>query len=120
MFPSLIMTEGLRPALEDLVRKADVAATLDMAEDCLVSGEVAIAVYATVAAALDSARVSGAACARIAVSREDSTVIARVATGPLIDADFTDVTDRVGAVGGRLAVSVLDGETLVTAELPCV
>jgi signal transduction histidine kinase len=119
MFPSVITTEGLRPALEELVRDADVMSTLDMAEDCMVSGDVALAIYATVAATIDEASVSRAASARVEVAREDARVIAHVSTAPLIEADFTDVTDRVGAVGGQLTVSVDDGETLVTAEFPC-
>jgi signal transduction histidine kinase len=119
VFPSVIATEGLRPALEDLVRGADVAASLEMADECSVSVEVATAVYATVVAVLDFARSSNVTRACVSVHRESSTLIARVATGALIDADFTDAADRVGAVGGSLAVSTIDGETVVTAEFAC-
>ena len=119
LFPSVITTEGLRPALEDLIRSSEVAATLDMTSDCVVAGETALAVYATVVAALDAARVSNARRARVSVHRHGSIVIASVVTGPLIDADLVDAADRVGAVGGRLSLATADHETTVTAEFPC-
>ncbi|MEP6660846.1 MAG: histidine kinase [Acidimicrobiales bacterium] len=119
LFPSVITTEGLGPALEDLVRESEVAATLDMANDCVVAGETALAVYATVVAALDAARASNAPRAHVSVCRRDSTIIAAVVTGPLIDTDLVDAADRVGAVGGRLSLSTVDHETTVTAEFPC-
>ena len=42
--------------------------------------------------------------------------VPRVST-PL--ADYTEVDDRVGALGGRLRVDEADGHRTVTAEIPC-
>jgi signal transduction histidine kinase len=119
LFPSVITTEGLRPALEDLVRGSEVASTLEMTSDCVVTGETALAVYAMAVAALDAARASNAPRAHVSVCRRDSTIVAAVVTGPLIDTDLVDAADRVGAVGGRLSVATADRETTVTAEFPC-
>jgi hypothetical protein len=33
--------------------------------------------------------------------------------------DFTDVADRIGALGGQFSLSSNDGRTVVTAVLPC-
>jgi hypothetical protein len=33
--------------------------------------------------------------------------------------DFTDVADRIGAIGGHFSLSSTDGRAVVTAVLPC-
>lgn len=124
IFPSVLATEGLHAGLDELVRSADVLATLDVRGGDDVAPEIAMAVYATVVAALDLAeRTPRAEQARIAVERcgllLNVCVEAVAAPGGPPAADFTDVADRVGAVGGQLAVSSADGRTVVTAVLPC-
>lgn len=124
IFPSVLATEGLRAALDELVRSTDVPATFDVSGADDVDAETAMAAYATVATALSLAeQTSPAECARIAVERRDKFLNVRVeaatAPGHPSAADFIDVADRVGAVGGQLAVSSTDGRTVVTAALPC-
>jgi signal transduction histidine kinase len=124
VFPSALATEGLGSALEDLVGVAEVPATLrlhDVAED--IPAETAMAAYATVAAALEAAHASGAREAHVSVECRDGLLTVLIeyavlgaAAGPPA---FVEVTDRVGAVGGRFTASMPDGVARVKAELPC-
>ena len=124
IFPSALATEGLGWALEDLVGVSDVPATLrlhDVADG--VPAEIAMAAYATVAAAIEAAHTSEAREARISVDRRDGmlTVVIEsdVSTLAADQPSFAEVTDRVGAVGGEFTVSMPDGVVRVRAELPC-
>ena len=122
IFPATLTTEGLAAALEDLARVSDVPTTLDVPELDL-DRDVAVAAYAVVATALASARRdAGATSAHVAATVRDGIIELRVrligSTG-LEQADLVDVTDRVGAVGGRLAVEPIDGGVAITAVLPC-
>ena len=124
IFPSVLATEGLHATLDELVRSTDVPATLDVSGNDDVDAEIAMAAYATVVTALDLAeRTSPGECARITVERCDEclNVSVEAATAPGVPAavDFIDLADRVGALGGRLAVSSTDRRTVVTAVLPC-
>ena len=70
IFPTVLATEGLGAALDELVRSTDVPATLDVSGADDVDAEIAMAAYATVVTALSLAeRTSPAECARIAVER---------------------------------------------------
>ena len=124
IFPSALATEGLGSALEDLVGVSEVPARLrlhDVADD--VPAETAMAAYATVVAALEAAHASGAREARISVDCQDGLLTVLIESDrstPEADPPaFTEVTDRVGAVGGQFTASTPDGGVRVKAELPC-
>ena len=124
IFPSALATEGLCSALEDLVGVADVPATLrlhDVADD--IPAETAMAAYATVAAALEAAHASATREAQISVNCRDGvlTVLIEsdISTHAADPPAFTEVRDRVGAVGGQLTAPITDGVARVKAELPC-
>ncbi len=123
IFPSVLATEGLGVALDDLVGAANPPVTLRVAGDLDVGPDASMAAYATVAAALD-ARYHGvdAALATVSLARLNNTLTVTVDTdGDDPDPpDFTDVADRVGAMGGELSVACSANHILVTAVLPCV
>jgi signal transduction histidine kinase len=124
IFPSVLADEGLGAALDDLVAASDVPTTLDVHTRDDVGVATAMAAYATVAAVLDSVGHPGPNTrAVILVDRDGDvlTVSAEVhAPGGTVLADFVDVADRVGALGGRLTTAeAATGTTLVTAVIPC-
>jgi signal transduction histidine kinase len=125
IFPSVLATEGLAAALDELVAASDVPATLTIGVDD-VADAPAMAAYATVVAALDAVqRPSAAMRAQISVVQDGDTITVRVEVtggdGIVAAPDCTDAADRVGALGGRLTIAgpTQDGMMTVTAVLPC-
>lgn len=125
LFPRVLATDGLRAALEDLAGDSDSAVTLEVRGDDDIADNVAMAAYATVAAALDQAtRTSVAGDVHISiVRREDSlnvSVTTTGETGTTDVSDFTDLADRIGALGAQLLVTSTATQTTLTTVLPCV
>lgn len=125
IFPGVLATEGLGTALADLAASSDVPATLALELRDDLGAEAALAAYATIAAAIDHVLVpSSDTVARISAVQNDDilTVMADVTAGAGIvgPLEFTEVADRVGAVGGRFVQSATaDGGVVVTAVIPC-
>jgi signal transduction histidine kinase len=125
IFPSVLADEGLAAALDELVAASDVPTTLDLRTRDDVGMETAMAAYATVAAVLNSVQRPGPNTrAVILVDRDGDTLTVSVevegAVGTVVAADFVDVADRVGALGGRLTTAeAATGTTVVTAVIPC-
>ena len=124
IFPSVLANEGLEAALDELLAASDVPATLDI-QVGNVGADAAMAAYAAVAAALASVgHPSAATQARISAVQDRDTLTVRVevhagsrTTGA---AAFSEVADRVGALGGRFTLSgTPEDETVVTAVIPC-
>ena len=124
MFPSVLADEGLEAALEELLVASDIPATLDV-QIGDVGAAAAMAAYATVATALGSVgHPSAATRARISAIQDRETLTVRVevqagrrATGSAV---FSEVADRVGALGGRFMLSgTPENGTAVTAVIPC-
>ena len=125
IFPSVLADEGLAAALDDLVAASDVPTTLDVRTRDDVGMETAMAAYATVAAVLNSVEHPGPNTrAVILVDRDGDTLTVSVevegTVGTVVAADFVDVADRVGALGGGLTTAeAATGTTVVTAVIPC-
>ena len=125
IFPSVLATEGLGAALDELVAASDVPANLTVHVHH-VADAPAMAAYATVVAALNAvARPSAATREMISVVQDGSTLTVRAEVtggdGIVVAPDCTDAADRVGALGGHLTVSgpAQDGVLTVTAVIPC-
>jgi signal transduction histidine kinase len=125
IFPSVLATEGLEAALDELVAASDVPATLTVHVDD-VADAPAMAAYATVVAALDAVEHPSAATrAEVSVVQDGDTLTVRVEVtggdGTVVAPDCTDAADRVGALGGRLTLSnpAGDGTMTVAAVIPC-
>ena len=123
IFPRVLGTEGLHAALDDVVALAGLPTTLVVDGDDAVPGDVAMAVYATVAATLAAAEASHATWARIAVCRRDGDVVVRidsdVAHDPRDEPGWIEIVDRIGAVGGAVQTSTGDAVATVSAVFPC-
>jgi signal transduction histidine kinase len=125
IFPSVLASEGLGAALDELVAASDVPATLTVRVDD-VAGAPAMAAYATVVAALDAVEHPSAATREmISVVQDGGTLTVRAEVtagdGIVVAPDCTDAADRVGALGGHLTVTdpAGDGTLTVTAVIPC-
>ena len=125
IFPSVLASEGLGAALDELVAASDVPATLTVHVDS-VADAPAMAAYATVVAALDAVEQPSAATrAEVSVVQDGGILTVRVEVtggdGIVVAPDCTDAADRVGALGGHLTVSdpAQDGTLTVTAVIPC-
>ncbi|TDW14449.1 sensor histidine kinase [Kribbella kalugense] len=124
VFPSVLADEGLEQALVELVAASDVPAALTVQVSDALTTEVAMAAYATVAAAVGGVvQPSTATCCRIEVGQLTESLIVRVETesATFLATDLTAIGDRVGAVGGQLTWSGPEaGRYDVTAVIPCV
>jgi signal transduction histidine kinase len=125
IFPSVLAEEGLAVALDELVAASDVPTRLDVRSRIDVGADAAMAAYATAAAVLGSVEHPALdSRALIAIDQEDDTLTVRAEVvaggGAGVAADFVDIADRVGALGGRLTRSQTEtGATVVTAVIPC-
>jgi signal transduction histidine kinase len=124
IFPSVLANEGLEAALDELLAASDVPATLDI-QIGNVGADAAMAAYAAVAAALGNVEhPSTATQARISAVQDRDMLTVRVevhaGSRTTAAAAFSEVADRVGALGGRLTLSSTpEDETVVTAVIPC-
>jgi signal transduction histidine kinase len=125
IFSSVLATEGLGAALDELVAASNVPATLTVRVDS-VADAPAMAAYATVVTALEAVdHPSTATRAEISVVQDGGILTVRVEVaagdGILVAADCTDAADRVGALSGRLTRSgpAGDGTMTVAAVIPC-
>jgi signal transduction histidine kinase len=124
IFPSVLANEGLQAALEELLAASDVPATLDI-QIGNVGADAAMAAYAAIAAALGNVEhPSTATQARISAVQDRDTLTVRVevhaGSWTTAAAAFSEVADRVGALGGRLTLSSTpEDETVMTAVIPC-
>ena len=125
IFPSVLASEGLGAALDELVAASDVPATLTVRVDD-VADAPAMAAYATVVAALDAVdHPSATTRAQVSVVQDGGVLTVRVEVaagdGIVVAPDCTDAADRVGALAGHLTLSdrARDGTMTVTAVIPC-
>ena len=125
--PPLLTEQGLEPALQALVARAPVPATLaaDLAER--LPPPVEIAAYFVVAEALANVgKYAQASEATISVRRDNGRVTVEVADDGVGGADvgrgtgLRGLTDRVAVLDGTLAVdSPRGGGTRLRVEIPC-
>jgi signal transduction histidine kinase len=123
IFPAVLATEGLGAALEDLARASEIPTRVDV-PDVEIAEESAMAAYAAVAAALTYARGQPPPdSAHVVATVFEDRLTVRVetfgATMPSDD-DLADIADRVGAIGGDLAVHPTELGFVLTAMVPCV
>jgi signal transduction histidine kinase len=125
--PALLTEEGLGPALESLVSRSPIPATLEAAPNERYSPEVEAAAYFVACEALTNiVKHSGASRATIAATQTNGRLTVEVTDDGVGGAVFPDghglrgLMDRVEALGGRLWIDGPDGNgTRVVAEIPC-
>ena len=121
IFPGVLVDEGLEPALAELIAASDVPAELSSRLTTEIAPDVAMAVYAMVAAVLGSV-VQPTAKTRvgIAVGQENGMLTVRVDLdrdeAVVRRTDLVPIADRIGAVGGVL---VAEDDDHLRAVIPC-
>ncbi len=111
LIPAVLAHEGFKPAAEALADRSARLVVGDLPAERF-AAPVESAAYFLVAETLRRARGGDVA---VSAWREDSTLLVRLETVAGIAGPILDLEDRVGAVGGTLAVT---GREL-RAELPC-
>lgn len=124
VFPTVLVEEGLGAAIDELASGSLIPISSELMLPDDVAPEVAMAVYAMIVAVLDSVvgqaagtrahvlvQTGGVLTVRVEIEGTDSIA------PPL---QFTDVADRIGAVGGHFTLSSNGGDGYVAmAVIPC-
>jgi signal transduction histidine kinase len=121
IFPTVLTSDGLAAALDDLARESTVATTVDL-DLPNVDRRAAFAAYAVADGTLRAAARDGASSAAIAASVQNGRLMLTVGVSgskAIAHADLVDVADRVGALGGHMTVATVESGVLVKAEVPC-
>ena len=117
---------GLAPALKALARRSSVPVELDVGALGPVAEPAQVAIYYVVSEALTNAsKHAHASVVRVAVSHAGDTIRVSVTDDGIGGADprrgsgLIGLSDRVGAIGGSLAIESRAGQgTAILAELP--
>jgi signal transduction histidine kinase len=125
--PSLLTERGLEAALGELPLRTPVPLELEFSIEERLPAQVEAAAYYVVSEALANVtKYAQATAVRVRVDRVDGKAVVEVADDGVGGADssrgsgLSGLTDRVEALGGRLAlVSPVGRGTIVRAEIPC-
>ncbi len=125
LHPPILTEAGLGPAIEALAERTSVPVTVD-APARRFPPNIEAAAYFVVAEALTNvARYAGASSVRVEIRADGETLTVAVrddghgGADPERGSGLRGLTDRVAALGGRLAIdSPPDGGTTVRADLP--
>ena len=125
--PAILTEEGLAAALESLVTRLPVRVTLEAVSEERFAPEVEAAAYFVACEALTNVvKHSGASRATVSARRTNGRLVVEVTDDGVGGAAVPDghglrgLTDRVEALGGRLAIDGRRGDGMrVVAEIPC-
>jgi signal transduction histidine kinase len=119
IYPPLLDTDGLGPALTAAQRTFDLPVSLDLATLPRYSKELEESVFFCVLAGVTRAKMAGATAARVEVSGDDAALTLRVMDDSVSDpGELTALTDRVYAFGGTVTVANSPGGTRLLVRLP--
>jgi signal transduction histidine kinase len=113
IYPAILTDAGLGLALESLAESAPLPVVVRGTPDERLPEPVERAAYLVAAGSIDAGSDAGAGKISIRVARTGDHLVIEAegaGTGP-----FTDLADRVGAIGGHLA----GGPLRLRAEIPC-
>jgi signal transduction histidine kinase len=125
--PALLTGQGLRPALESLVLRSPLPASVVACPASRFAEAAEVAVYYVVAESLTNAlKHAAASAATVTVTAAEGVLRAEVTDdgqgGATVDAGtgLRGLADRVASLGGRLEIlSPTRGGTSIVAEVPC-
>jgi signal transduction histidine kinase len=126
LHPAVLTNHGLPVALESLAARAAVPVALEVALSGRLAAEAEVAAYYVVCEALTNiAKYARAGRARVTVSEGAGQLLVEVeddgagGADPSRGSGLRGLADRVGALGGRLAIrEAHGGGTLVRAQIP--
>ena len=113
IYPAILTEAGLGLALESLAESAPLPVVVRGTPDQRLPEPVERAAYLVAAGSIDAGLDAGAGTISIRVARAGDHLVVEAegaGTGP-----FTDLANRVGAIGGRLAADRLG----LRADIPC-
>jgi signal transduction histidine kinase len=124
--PRILSSGGLGPALETLARRSPIPVTVDMRTDAALPKNIEVTAYYVASEALaNAAKHADASEVRITVDVDDRWIVLTVGDDGAGGADpsrgsgLIGLHDRVGALGGALAVHSEPGAgTVLTARIP--
>jgi signal transduction histidine kinase len=116
IYPAILTEAGLGPALATLADHASLAVEIESFAEDRYPAPVETAAYLVVSDALDDAAGRGASWAAITAVRDDGRLVVEVKDdGSERVSSMVQLGDRVGALGGSLAVEPKN----LRAEIPC-
>jgi signal transduction histidine kinase len=114
--PAILTEAGLGPALATLAEGAPLALEIGETPGERYPAPVETAAYFVVAEAIDDAARRGASYAAVGALRHEEQLVVKLEDdGSARTSAMIHVADRVGALGGRLAIE----PTTLRAEIPC-
>ena len=122
IYPAVLADDGLAGALSALAESStDLAVRVGAVPDRRYAGPVETTAYLVVVAAIDDARVRGAAWVDLCGSDDERTllVLVRDDAAPGTGSWVGGLQDQVGALSGNLCVRAGGAGTHVRLELPC-
>jgi signal transduction histidine kinase len=115
--PAILTEAGLAPALETLADGAPLAVEIGETPGERYPAPIETTAYLVVAEAIDDAAGRGARYAAVSAPRHEQRLVVTVEDdGSERTSTMIHLTDRVGAIGGRLHIE----PTKLRAEIPCV
>jgi signal transduction histidine kinase len=126
LHPAILSQAGLGPALKALARRSRVPVELEVRVDGRLLASIEAAAYYVVSEALtNTAKHAAASVAKVSVEQHDGLLRIQVSDDGVGGADpkggtgLVGLTDRVEALGGRIAISSPSSAgTTIVAELP--
>jgi signal transduction histidine kinase len=116
IYPAILTEAGLGPALDALADRAPLPVQIDGLADDRYPAPVETAAYLVVSDAIDDAARRGATRAAVSAVRADGRLLVEVKDdGSDRESSMVHLVDRVGALGGSLAVE----PKTIRAEIPC-
>jgi signal transduction histidine kinase len=126
IYPAVLADEGLAAAVEALAETSPTPVTIGDLPEERFPGPVETAGYFLIAEASQLAALAGANGITVDIEHDGNRLIVKITEerdagpGHEMEAGLSDAADRVGALGGKLHVESLPGDTItIRAELPC-
>ena len=125
LHPSVLATDGLRPALEQLASIPPIPVTIDAIDRRFDDRIESTAYFVASEALTNTAKYAQATCARVSVHTDERALIVTIADDgvggatPHPTSGLAGLADRVAALDGTIAIrSPVGGGTTITATLP--
>ena len=120
IYPPLLASDGLGPALRAVERASPIPVALDLTLLQRYPRTVEETVYFCVVETIERARMSGAGEARVGITSHNGDLVTEVELGPIeTGPDLQPISDRIDAAGGTFTVDVRSGRRpRITAALP--
>jgi signal transduction histidine kinase len=125
LHPSILTTDGLPPALEQLAARAPLPVAISAPEERFSEAIESTAYFVVCEALANVDKYAQATCAQVAVERRNGRLVVEISDDGVggahaeLGSGLAGLADRVAALDGRLTVESPNGQgTKIVAELP--